>query len=370
MKVGIVLTHPTQFDVPVFRLGHQWIDVIYTDAEKLKRIFDPELNRHVVWEEDNQKGYHFEVVPPKDKFNWLRNKIKKNRYDLLITNGYYTPLFAWSIVLGKRYCKKNALRLDTVEYNNQQGYKKIFKYTLFIALRRLIDYFFVVGTLSRNYLLKNGVQAGKIFTYGYVSNNDFFRDNRLLLKEDKESWRTKFLIKPGAKIILCVSKHNEREAPWDSLHAFGLMEQEGLHLLIVGDGSMHSALVQRSKELGIRNISFAGYLDFSQLPAIYSIASVFVHDSHNEPWGVSVQEAIACDLPVVASDKVGSAVDLVKPGVNGFIFTAGDRQDLASKIGQALQLPEVGLMEYNRQLLQKWNYETVIKNIEAVLNDH
>ena len=59
---------------------------------------------------------------------------------------------------------------------------------------------------------------------------------------------------------------------------------------------------QRAVELGIRNVTFAGYVHFSQLPVYYSIANVFVHDSHNEPWGVSVQEAIACGLPV-ASDK-------------------------------------------------------------------
>jgi glycosyltransferase involved in cell wall biosynthesis len=188
-------------------------------------------------------------------------------------------------------------------------------------------------------------------------------------KEDKDAWREKFNIQPSAKIILCVSKHNEREAPWDSLHAFASIDSEELHLLIVGDGSRHSELVQRSKDLGIRNISFAGYVDFSELPAIYSIASVFVHDSHNEPWGVSVQEAIACDVPVVASDKVGSAVDLINPGVNGFIFKAGDRQDLGLKIGQALELTRKELMEYNRKLLENWNYETVIKNIETVLND-
>lgn len=368
MKVCVVLTHPTQFDVPVFRLGQPWMDVIYTKADQVNRIFDPELNRNVTWEENPRQGYRFESVPPQRKFNWIWNKFKHGNYDLVITNGYYTPVLAWSILAGKRWSKKNALRLDTVAFNNLRWHKKAFKYILFTVLKRVVDYFFVVGTLSRNYTIRNGVKPGRIFMYGYVSNNKFFRENRIHLEEEKKRWKDKFGINPGTKIILCVSKHNEREAPWDTLHAFAGLASAGHHLLLVGDGPLHNALIQRAKELGIQNISFAGYVEFRLLPALYSIASVFVHDSHNEPWGVSVQEAVACDIPVVASDKVGSAFDLILPGRNGFVFKAGDRDDLALKIKKALCLPEEELKKTNQNLLNYWNYQTVIENIQSAIH--
>ena len=69
-----------------------------------------------------------------------------------------------------------------------------------------------------------------------------------------------------------------------------------------------------------KQVTFAGYVKYPELPKYYGISNLFVHISNNEPWGVSVQEAMATGLPIITSEFVGSSVDLIENGKNGFTY--------------------------------------------------
>jgi glycosyltransferase involved in cell wall biosynthesis len=60
------------------------------------------------------------------------------------------------------------------------------------------------------------------------------------------------------------------------------------------------------------------------MPGLLAAADVFVMPSQDEPWGLSVNEAMAVGLPVVCSDAVGCAVDLVRPDVSGYTYPVAD----------------------------------------------
>jgi glycosyltransferase involved in cell wall biosynthesis len=100
------------------------------------------------------------------------------------------------------------------------------------------------------------------------------------------------------------------------------------------------------------------------LPHFYSIASLFIHDSRDEPWGVSIQEAISCNVPVIASDKVGSAYDLIENGQNGFIYESGKYHELALNIIKALNLNSVAIINSNKKILNNWTYEIILSNLK------
>jgi glycosyltransferase involved in cell wall biosynthesis len=70
---------------------------------------------------------------------------------------------------------------------------------------------------------------------------------------------------------------------------------------------------------------------------LYSAADLLVLASDFEPWGMVVNEAMCCGLPVVVSDKVGAAADLVVDGVNGFVYPAGDVPALAERVLRLVQ---------------------------------
>lgn len=364
MKIGIVITHPTQFDVPIYRLGKDIIEVIYTDASMVKELYDPEIQRIVTFQKGNLEGYTYEVLSPGKKgLIYLYKKIKERKYDLLITNGYNNKSYLIAALAGKLFCNKNALRLDTVLHNNHHFFKKIYKKLIFILIRKIYNQFFVVSTLAKTFLNNYSVLDSNIAFYGYISDSLFFSSSSNISEEEKSSLKFKYDIKQNQKILLCISKHNEREAPFDTITAFARLNDPSLHLLLIGDGPLHLRLQEKSKQLNIKNISFAGYINFTILPKYYAIANVFIHDSHNEPWGVSVQEAIACGVSVIASNKVGSSYDLIENGVNGFVFEAGNIQELTQKMSQVLNLSKVYKNNFNQTLLEKWSYNKTYSNI-------
>jgi glycosyltransferase involved in cell wall biosynthesis len=158
-------------------------------------------------------------------------------------------------------------------------------------------------------------------------------------------------------VILAVAKFNSREAPWDLLGALEGLDRPDLFTLLVGDGDEIGQLRARVEARRLKNVVFAGYVPYAELATCYAIADVFVHAARDEPWGVSVHEAIACGLPVVASTRVGAARDLVLQGGNGFVYTWGDAVDLRAKLSLVLDTldPEI-VMRANEDVLARWNY--------------
>ena len=92
---------------------------------------------------------------------------------------------------------------------------------------------------------------------------------------------------------------------------------------------------QRSREeLGVR-LALAGDVDWERIVELYVAADVFALLSEREPWAVVVNEAAACGLPLVLSDRVGAAHDLLRDGENGALVRAGDVDAAATGASRA-----------------------------------
>jgi len=130
---------------------------------------------------------------------------------------------------------------------------------------------------------------------------------------------------PGLTRYLYVGRLIERKGIDVLLEAFGQLASGELWL--AGDGplrGMVESAVERSPRL-----RFLGYADEGDLPDIYRQADVLVVPSLFEPWGLVVHEALAHGLPVIATDQVAAADDLIDDGVNGFVVEAGSPESLA-----------------------------------------
>lgn len=109
------------------------------------------------------------------------------------------------------------------------------------------------------------------------------------------------------------------------LHAFTAVPGE---LVIVGSGTEEDRL----RALASDHVRFAGPVDRDELVPLYADADVFVLPSRSEPWGMVLNEAAAAGLPLVATEEVGAARDLIEDGVNGFVVPAGDEDALAEAL--------------------------------------
>ncbi len=121
--------------------------------------------------------------------------------------------------------------------------------------------------------------------------------------------------------------------------AFARVKQElpTARLIITGDGPERESLVGTVRRLGLeRAVEFAGVLDTQKLVEVLNRAHVFLNASPKEGWGLTVVEANACGVPVVASDRPGLR-DSVHHGKTGYLVAYGDEEAFAARALELLR---------------------------------
>ena len=95
------------------------------------------------------------------------------------------------------------------------------------------------------------------------------------------------------------------------------------------------------------NISFLGAVDNKNLPNIYQSHDVFILSSYSEVWGLVVEEALNNGLPVIVSDKVGCADEIIQNGENGYTFKSNDTESLIACINKMQNIDNYNRMRKN-----------------------
>jgi D-inositol-3-phosphate glycosyltransferase len=154
-----------------------------------------------------------------------------------------------------------------------------------------------------------------------------------------EELRKKFSLAPGDPVILYVGRLIGLKGLPALLRSFSLLRnRQRARLLIVGDGEGRNSFQNLAQKLGIGpQILWAGFVPHAETPRYYSLASIAVCPSlADEAFGISICEAMACGLPVVAS-RVGGIPELCLHGETGFLVRAGNEQELAERMGILLE---------------------------------
>jgi glycosyltransferase involved in cell wall biosynthesis len=139
-----------------------------------------------------------------------------------------------------------------------------------------------------------------------------------------------------------------------------------IHLLLVGSGPLEQEL--KSKSADHPNIHHLPFQNQSKMPLVYRMGNLFCLPATGpETWGLAVNEALASGRPVLVSDRVGCAKDLVKSQVTGEIFHAGDEKEMIEKIRFILNnrsnYPIKGIQEY----ISNYSYKQDVEAIESLI---
>jgi glycosyltransferase involved in cell wall biosynthesis len=101
------------------------------------------------------------------------------------------------------------------------------------------------------------------------------------------------------------------------------------------------------------------------VPLYYAAADAFVMPSdYGETWGLAVNEAMNFGLPIIASDRTGCHADLVKPGVNGYVFETGDVAALRGFMLTMLQADTKAMGEASLILVNQHGFEQIWKSLQ------
>ncbi|MFL6258760.1 MAG: glycosyltransferase family 4 protein [Thermoanaerobaculia bacterium] len=365
MKIAFLVERPTQFEAPFYRFAardpeHEF-RVLFTGRGVAEPVFDPELGKPVAWGIDLLGGYPHEVCPREEPGRWLAERLTSERCDLLIANGYTQPLYRLGTRLAKRAGVPTALRLDSVLWDRSWS-RNLAKRILFATyMKRTYDLFLGVGSLTLDYLRAFGVPRERTGLFPYAVDVESFAERSRLSADERAAFRKRLGVPAEARVVLGLAKFNQREAPWDLLRAFARVQDPDVWLVLAGDGPARPALEAFAAKLS--RVRFPGYVPYPDLPALYAASDLFVHPAREERWGVSVQEALACGLPVVASSRVGAGYDLIEVGSNGFVYPAGDSGMLAHRLGEALTLDRQRARERSAGILARWDYAATWRNL-------
>jgi glycosyltransferase involved in cell wall biosynthesis len=244
---------------------------------------------------------------------------------------------------------------------------------VFRIVFRLIPAFMVKGSLSKDYLRYYGVPEEKVFLFPYAVDNEMLATKCNFYKQQKYTLRAELGIAENTIVVLAIAKFVPREGVTTLLEAYAqLQNYQHTALVLVGDGPQKEMLQSfAQKNCSEKQVIFVGYQPYSHLPKYYALADVFVHPAIQEPWGVSVNEAMACGLPVIVSDRVGAAYDLVQDGENGFIFRGGDVRSLQTVLERFFSIPENERLKMgakSQDIIRTWSYCTNLQELLAVVN--
>ena len=136
----------------------------------------------------------------------------------------------------------------------------------------------------------------------------------------------------GEKVLVHVSNFRPVKRATEVVEVFHRLRREGhaVKLLLVGDGPDRIPAEHLARELGvIEDIRFLGKQE--PVEEILSIADVFLMPSGSETFGLAALEAMACNVPVVASD-IGGLPELVIDGETGFLCPLGDVDAMTDRV--------------------------------------
>ena len=384
-KVLIVATHPVQYQAPWFRYLEKNIEdydfeVLYLtipDAEKQGVGFGKSFE----WDIPLLDGYGWRKVDDKflsgneglDKFSSikLRNSSKLLEYlkpDIVFLTGWQCMALLQLLIACNRSKIPALIRGDS---NNLKP-RKVTTRILHKLLLSRYDKFLAVGQANRNFYLENNVKESDIHFCPHFIDNDFFRGQTIKARHERKKLRLKYDIPESAFCFCYVGKLNSKKRIMDVLFAFEQLGNPNSHLLVVGDGE----LMDQAKQYVNSNkpdVSFTGFLNQSEICYAYSVSDCLVLASdYDETWGLVVNEAMACGVPAIVSNRCGCHCDLIIEGETGYIFEFANIDDLVRKMDSMLKLSEQSYLNICKQaqehVMNKYSMENATKGFVKALN--
>ena len=383
-RVLAIASHPVQYMAPLLRrmAQHPQLDlsVAYCALRGAQPAHDPDFNISVKWDIPLLEGYVWQEIPNHgtgtESFWGLRNPglsklIRTEKFDAVLCYLSYLCASFWIAYLA---CKRSGTAFifgtDASSLLPRSGgsWKAYLKSVYWPTLFSLADQVIVPSSSTRDLMLSLRIPAERITLTPYSVDNDWWISQSE--KVDRGEVRANWGATPETIVILFCAKLQPWKRPLDLLRAFAQADHSNALLVYAGEGAQRAELESVTAALAVsERVRFLGFVNQSRLPAVYTSADLMVLPSEYEPFAVVVNEASCCRCPIVASDHVGAARDLIAPVDPGLIYPCGDLRALSTLLSELFldreHLRELGLAARNR--MAGWSPEdTVAGTVAAV----
>lgn len=207
--------------------------------------------------------------------------------------------------------------------------KRILFETLFRTAQGLYS-----GEQNRQWFTSLGFDERRLSFVPNCVDNARFRQEAEHYAPMRERLKRDLGITSSGPVILMVGRLTAKKQPLFLLDAFCQVRKEApCTLVFAGSGPLEGDLRREVDASRVPDVVVTGFLNQSQISRAYACADVLVLPSlYDETWGLVCNEGMSCGLPVVVTDKVGAANDLVRDGANGFVVSADEPGELSDRL--------------------------------------
>lgn len=301
----------------------------------------------------NEINFSYQVLPSwrwrMGKAGFLLNRglpsaLAAARPNVIICGGYNYVASWQALFWARRHAVEFVLWSESNRHDARAGLKFVESMKSWFLQR--CDRFVVPGESSRDYLndyLKNLHTAEKsIFTAPNAIDINLFASQAANVQSNPGAFREKLKLPP--RFILFVGRLVPEKGVFDLLQAYSKLEpalRSEVGLVFAGEGAAKPSLLQQANRLNPGSVHFPGFAQREDLAAIYALADILILPTHSDPWGLVVNEAMSCSLPVIVSSVAGCAADLVDDGWNGYVIPPHDAEKLTIAIDRLLRQPDL-----------------------------
>lgn len=358
LRIGILTNIPAPYRKPMWeayaKIPGTVFDVFYCATIESDRE----------WEVPEAKGVREFFLKGKtfgnyEHFNPGIIKLAR-RYDLWLVGGYSMPTAQLLIIICKLFRipyvvvsdGKSPLRLKMKENPFKLAWKRF--------LVKGCSAWLGNGTVGKLYARKLGITEDKIYNQYLTVDVDHFRSLSTERKRIRKSKREELGIPEEAYVILYIGRLVKHKGVQDLITAFKAVaaENEVSYLVVVGRGDYEEELKRISAKHP--RIIFTGNIEYERIHEPYFASDLFVLPTYDDPWGLVINEALACELPVIITTASGASLEIIDKRSK---VDPGDTNALSKRIKELLR-GEYGRVE--GEPLGYWNFDMAAESLRKI----
>ncbi len=371
-KILFVHNTPMWYRRPFFKLLTQIYSIkfVFTHIEISSNVYGVELSGNI----EGLEEVNYKIINPSKsgRIYKIINDLAKEDYDIIVDSFLSIESF-FSFVIAKLRRKHIIFWSEAWDWERKNNFKEALLRLLFKFVLSHSSAIFVPGTRHKKYFLSLGAKSNQIFILPNVSNiylKNIDHKNKNELKKE--------LNIGSKKVILYVGRLEKRKGVEYLVRGFAklLNDYNDTVLIIIGRGECRNHLESLSKSLNVSNcIYFRGYVEDELLPAYYLLSDICVIPSITymigDPWVFTVNEAMYFGKPVIVTDAVGAAFDMIEDGKNGFLVKEKSSDELYHAMKKILSDPELKQRmgeESKRIIEERYTYDNMINGFKSTVD--
>jgi glycosyltransferase involved in cell wall biosynthesis len=321
-------------------MSSQYDALVDLEIFEFSFLYINEKQRNPAWPPVYPKRISYEFLP-QPKLPWpasmkyrlntnITPVLDRHDFDAMILHGFYDSSAAWQSI---RWCRKNnrpyLIRCDA-NVTKEKGFLRRLSRKILIS-KKISDAgaLLYIGTQNKKYYQLYGARNEQLFLTPWEIDYDNLEVYYKKALSERLSLRSHIGVRSNECVIITVSRLLSWKGYDNLIPVIYKLTKDNLpvRLIIVGEGPYRNKMEEMISEYNAP-IHLLGHLDREGVINSLVSSDIFVLPSNQEPWGLVVNEAAFCGLPLVLSSAVGAGSDLLKTGENGYIFETGNQNSL------------------------------------------